>query len=105
LSDAQALRFPVTGAVTFDNLMEIRRAGEATIAEAEDGVVFDLSGLENGNSAAVALLMAWFRAADRHDRAVAFAGAPAELVSIIELSGLTEVLPLEGAAGHPEQNT
>lgn len=105
MSEAQAVRFPVTGTVTFDNLMDIRRAGEAAIAEAADGVTFDLSGLAQGNSAAVAVLMAWFRAADRQDKTVSFVGVPAELESIIELSGLTDVLPLERAPQPAAQQT
>ena len=97
MSEAQVVQFPVTGTITFDNLMDVRRAGEAAIADADDGVTFDLSGLEHANSAAVAVLMAWFRAADRQDKTVSFVGVPAELESIIELSGLTDVLPVERA--------
>lgn len=105
MSEAQAVRFPVTGIVTFDNLMAVRRAGEAAIGQADDGVIFDLTGLEQGNSAALALLMAWFRAADRHSRTVSFVGLPTELESIIELSGLTDVLPVERAPEPAAENT
>jgi len=95
LSDAEVLRVPVAGSVTFEDLMDRRAAGEQTIAEAEGEVVFDLGGLEAGNSAAVALLMAWFRAADHADKAVRFVNVPQALHSILELSGMTGVLPLE----------
>jgi anti-anti-sigma regulatory factor len=95
LSDATAVRVPVEGTVTFDNLMERRESGEQAIAEATGEVVFDLGGLEAGNSAAVVLLMAWFRAADRQEKTVRFVGVPSELRSILDLSGMTGVLPLE----------
>jgi phospholipid transport system transporter-binding protein len=87
--------FRLTGAVSLANLMDIRRQGEAALAAAAPPVRMDISGLENGNSAALALLMAWFRAARAQDKAVTFTGVPAELQKIIELSGMTSVLPLE----------
>jgi len=90
-----AVHVPVEGTVTFDNLMERREAGEQAIAGAAGELVFDLGGLEAGNSAAVALLMAWFRAADRQEKAVRFVGVPQELRSILDLSGMAGVLPLE----------
>lgn len=95
MSDAAAVSVPVEGNVTFDNLVNRREAGEQVIADAAGEVVFDLGGLEGGNSAAVALLMAWFRAADRQHKTVRFVGVPPELRSILDLSGMTGVLPLE----------
>jgi len=95
LNDAAAVRVPVEGTVTFDDLMARREAGERAIADADAAVVFDLGGLDAGNSAAVALLMAWFRAAERDGKTVRFVRVPQQLRSILELSGMTGVLPLE----------
>lgn len=96
LSDSADYR--LTGAVTFDSMARIRAEGAAAIAAAGKRVLVDLSGLERGNSVAVALLMAWLRAAQHEDKSLVFAGAPAELTNIIELSGMTDVLPLQDAA-------
>jgi len=82
------------GAVTLDNLVAIRREGEAALAAADTPTSMDISGLENGNSAALALLMAWFREAQAQGKEVVFTDIPSELVKIIELSGMAEVLPL-----------
>lgn len=94
MSDADAVSYRLQGPVTFDNLAELRAQGEAAIAAADGRAVVDLSGLESGNSVAVALMMAWFRAAELHDKAIAFAGVPDELSRIIALSGMADVLPL-----------
>lgn len=89
--------YRVDGRITFDSLTRVRTEGEARIAEAEGPVVIDLSGLEHGNSAAVALLMAWWRDAEHQEKAISFVGAPAALRNIVELSGVSDILPL-GAA-------
>lgn len=104
MSAASSFDYQVRGRVGFGNLMQIRKEGEAAIAAAGDQVVVDLSGIENGNSAAVALLMAWFRAAEALEKSIRFVGARAEVRNIVELSGLTDVLPMEaaGAARDPE---
>lgn len=91
---SDAVDYRVTGRVRFANLMDIREAGEAAITAGGDDVVVDLSGIENGNSAAVALLIAWYRAAESQDKSIRFVAAPAELENIVELSGLRDVLPL-----------
>jgi ABC-type transporter Mla MlaB component len=97
LSGADDLTYRLSGRVTFDNLVQIREEGEAAIVGAGDRAEIDLSGLEHGNSAAVALLMAWFRAAESLDKRIVFEAPPIELVNIVELSGLTDVLPLSGS--------
>lgn len=86
----------LSGSVTFDNLADIRQAGEALIGEARHGgIEFDCSGLEEASSVAVALLIAWRRAAGRCGRPVAFKGASLGLRNIAAFSGLSDVLPLE----------
>ena len=84
----------LSGVVDFANLAEIRRIGEARINEAREALSIDLSRLEKANSAAVALLIAWFRAAEAHQMSIAFVEVPHELRNIIAFSGLDEVLPL-----------
>ena len=73
--------------------MEVRRAGERYIA-ASDEAIFDLSGLVDSNSAAVALLLAWFRCAHSFDRRLEFNHPPEALMNILEVSELAEMLPL-----------
>lgn len=95
---AQAGSYRVAGRVQFDNFVEHREKGEAAIETSAGDVVIDLSGLEHSNTLAVALLTAWYRAAEQRGKSIRFVGVPGDLLDIIELSGLTEVLPVQGAA-------
>ena len=83
----------LSGRVGFDNLVEVRAAGEARIQEGETRrIAFDCSGLSEANSVAVALLIAWQRAAERCGKTVVFRGASQDLRNIAEFSGLNEML-------------
>ncbi|HEX7036834.1 MAG TPA: STAS domain-containing protein [Pseudomonadales bacterium] len=93
--------YRLSGRVQFSNFMKYREEGEAAIEAAANGVVIDLSGLENGSSVAVALLTAWYRAAEQRGKSIRFVGVPVDLQDIIDLSGLTEVLPLDEAGAEP----
>lgn len=94
--DPNDSRFSLGGRVTFDNLAVLRGDGERFIREAPTVPVFSLAGLEGGDSAAVALLMAWFRLARHLGKEVVFVDVPDNLRNIIEVSGLAEVLPVQG---------
>ena len=83
--------------MTFDNLVALRRQGERHIDDRENSV-FSFGSLEEGSSAAVALIIALFRYAHRQGKSIRFVEIPAVLHNIIEVSELTRVLPLETAA-------
>jgi anti-anti-sigma factor len=85
------------GAVDFENFATVRADVEQVI-EDEATVSVDLSGLNEANSLKVALLLAWFRAANRREGEVVFVDAPRDLRNIIDFSGLTELLPI-GSGG------
>jgi anti-anti-sigma regulatory factor len=93
--------FSLPPRIDFENFASVRAAGEQFLAErADENAVVDLSALESCNSIAVALLMAWFRFAHARGQEVVYAGAPQDLLGIVEISGLMEVLPLSpDAAG------
>jgi len=83
------------GGVTFENLAEIRATGEELIrASGENTVEFDCSGLVEASSVAVALLIAWRRAARNCGKAVVFNGASLGLRNIVAFSGLSDILLL-----------
>ena len=86
-------QFKLPRRVDFENLMALRLAGERHI-DAQAEPEFDLSELQEANSAGVALLVAWFRYAHVHGKVVAFQGVPNPLMNIIEVSELAAVLPL-----------
>ncbi|MDH3641833.1 MAG: STAS domain-containing protein [Gammaproteobacteria bacterium] len=88
--------FALPCAIHFDNLAEVRSAGESYLDEQSDAAVFDLSGVSECNSVAVALLMAWVRYAHARNKTVVYADIPEDLSNIIDVSGLTETLPVQG---------
>ncbi len=86
--------FSFPASVGFDGLIALRELGDAYIdAEAEPS--FDLSGLAEASSAAVAVLIAWFRYAHARGKVVHFFSVPPALMNIIEVSGLRQALPVE----------
>jgi phospholipid transport system transporter-binding protein len=92
--------FRLEGPVSLDNLMDVRRAGEVALAAAGSRPAIDLTGLTNGNSAAVAVLMAWLRTARAQNQDLVFLGLPERLWKIIQLSGMAKVLPLQRDEKH-----
>lgn len=92
-----AFRLPAR--VDFDDFAGIRSAGEAYVDEQAGEALFDLSTLKECNSAAVALLMAWFRYAHAQGKSVVYAGPPADLANLIEVAGLSRTLPMQPDLG------
>lgn len=86
----------LAGAVTFDNLDEVRRVGEALIGAAEAQTIeIDCSGLNEASSVAVALLVAWRRAAGASGKSIVFRGTSRALRDIASFSGVNGILALE----------
>lgn len=54
----------------------------------------DLSRVEAADSAAVSLLLAWLRNAQRHDAKLTFINVPDNLRSLADLYGVADALPL-----------
>jgi ABC-type transporter Mla MlaB component len=87
------MAYELPAVVDFPNLVEVREAGKTHI-DGSDPAEFDLSGLTEANSAVVALLIAWFRYAHARGKVVRFLQVPPGVMNIIEVSDLTEVLPI-----------
>lgn len=72
---------------------------EALLAQGErqfDGsrLVFDFSGAETADSSALSLMLEWTRRAAARNTKIGFAGLGPALLSLIELYGLAELIPL-----------
>ncbi len=85
--------FQVPATVDFDTFSGLRAKGEAFMADRSD-VEFDLSAISECNSAAVALLMSWYRFAHAQGKSIVYTHAASDLVNIVQVSGLDDVLPL-----------
>jgi ABC-type transporter Mla MlaB component len=86
--------------VQFDTFTELRASGEAFVESHPDTAVFDLAPLRECNSAAVALLMAWYRFAHARGKTIVYTHAAPDLVNLIRVSGLEEILPLSHDEHH-----
>lgn len=100
MAGAAAPAFRLPDSVRYENVLAVRQAGERALDEAPDGVEFSLAPLRESNSVVVALLLAWVRHARAHGKSIRFVEVPTDLRNIIELYGVTGILPLEdgGAA-------
>ncbi len=96
MSDADTPEpFRLPPEITFANVIPLRDDGERFIRDDLESPEFSLAGLKISNSTAVALLLGWFRRAHRMGKAIVFTDIPEDLLNIIEVSGLSEVLPLQ----------
>ncbi len=90
------MAFELPAEVDFANLVQVREQGKQHIDSAEVAE-FDLAGLTGASSAVVALLIAWFRYGHARGKVVRFLRVPTAIMNIIDVSDLTEVLPIDGA--------
>ena len=83
-------RCGLQGPVTAANVGALLEEGRQQIAAPE--VTIDLAGVTEVDSTAVSLLLEWRRQAHRANRTIHYANIPANLTSLAELYGVTELL-------------
>lgn len=86
-------RLLVSGELDFTTVTRLN--GEALkLLEESDTIRVDLHGIVRSDSAGLALLVEWMRAARRLDKPIQFLNIPQQMLAIARVSGLDEVLPL-----------
>lgn len=85
-------RYQVLGPLTFDTVPEVYAKFAPWAGPAREFVI-DLARVERADSAGLALLLEWLRAAHAHDRGIRFVNIPAQLRALIHVSGLTATFP------------
>jgi phospholipid transport system transporter-binding protein len=88
--ESDGRRFTLKGAVTLDNVLELREEGLRLFTA--PAVTLDLSGVTEVDSAALSLLFEWRRAALAADRVIQFVGLPENLRSLAQLYGVSELV-------------
>lgn len=83
-------RATLTGPVTLANVNAVLAEGARTFKA--PALTVDLAGITEVDSTAVSLLLEWRRAAQREKRAIAYVNYPANLKSLIQLYGVTDLL-------------
>ena len=80
----------LAGPVTLANVNAVLEEG-ARVLKAPS-LTLDLAGVTDVDSTAVSLLLEWRRAAQREKRVIDYVNYPANLKSLIQLYGVTELL-------------
>ena len=83
-------RCTVQGPVTIASVRSLLEAGERALTGSE--VTVDLAGVTEVDSTAVSLLLEWRRQAAAAGRSIQYVNLPANLRSLAELYGVTELL-------------
>jgi phospholipid transport system transporter-binding protein len=81
--------------VRIDSMVGTEKAGESAIAQGE--VDFDISPMIDVDSSAIALLLAWHRAALARTQPLKLKGAGAAVLELAELYGVADILHLRMA--------
>lgn len=79
-------------ALNFANAKALLQEGLGAVAGGEQEV--DLGALSQVDSASIAVMLAWQRAALKSGKAIRFLNVPPNLISLAELYGVTELLNL-----------
>lgn len=80
------------GPVNLETVSRLVAAADPLFDNGAERCSIDLSGLENSDSATVALLLEWKRRAARKGCALGFSGIPAKLLDIARISQLEDIL-------------
>ena len=85
-------RREVTGAMTLALASELLAKGSAALTL--DETVFDLAAVTEVDSSSLAVIFGWLRAAQRQNRRLRIVNPPDEMLTLAEVYGVKELLPL-----------
>ena len=85
-------RLEVSGGMTLDVAARLLAEGNAQVGSRD--LVVDLSAVDAVDSSALAVIFGWVRQAKQKGHALMVANPPAQLMSLAELYGVVELLPL-----------
>lgn len=87
-------RVEVSGPMTLDGAT--RLLAEGTAALSTPATVFDLGAVTTVDSSCLAVVFGWVRAGKGRSSVVRVANAPRDLISLAEVYGVAELLPVSG---------
>lgn len=90
--EREAGRLMVRAPMIMSNASGLLQAGRSALQAGE--LVFDFSEVSVADSSAIAVMLGWLRAAAASRSVVKFAHIPGGVLSLAELYGVTELLPL-----------
>ncbi len=86
-------RLVVAGELDFTTVVQLLKDAEPLLGAGTD-VLVDLQGVTRSDSAGLALLIEWMRAAKRQQKSIQFLNIPPQMLDIARVSSLDQVLPL-----------
>ena len=90
--EREAQRLVIKVPMVMANARGLLEAGRCALQPGEQ--IFDLAQVDDADSSAVAVMLAWLRVASLSRSTLKFAHIPAGVRSLAELYGVTELLPL-----------
>jgi len=87
-------QFELTGELTFETVPVKYGQIQTLLHQQSADLIIDLSGVIRADSAGVAMVMEWVRMARQNGKHIEFMNAPDQMMSIIRMSGLENILPL-----------
>ena len=85
-------RVEVSGAMTLDHARELLESGVRQLQEGAE--LFDLASVQELDSSGLTVVFGWQRAAARLGKTVSIANPPQNLLSLAELYGVSDLLPV-----------
>lgn len=86
-------RLVVAGELDFTTVVQLLKDAQPLLGRGTD-VRVDLQGVTRSDSAGLALLIEWMRAAQRLSKSIQFLNIPPQMLDIARVSSLDQVLPL-----------
>lgn len=80
------------GDVTLQEVMSVLKQAEALQMPAQ--LVVDFAGVTDVDTSAISLMLEWMRQAQRENKQVAFEHVSADLLSLAQLYGVQDMLPI-----------
>ena len=84
-------RFSLKGSLTFATVTSVLEASKELFGEAR-AIKVDLSNVQEGDSAGLALLLEWINWARAYGREIHYLGIPAPILAIARISEVEELL-------------
>ncbi len=86
----------VSGALTFATVNQLWQQSQSVFTRnSAQKISFDLEAVTQSDSAGVALLLAWIRAAHTKQKQIIFLSLPIQMQAIIKVSGLEGILEVK----------
>ena len=82
------------GELVFSTAKKLLKTGSACLDKVSGDVVINMAGVNNSNSAGLALMIGWLRYAKQRNFPLTFQAVPEQLLHMAEITGVKDVLGL-----------